>query len=342
MTIETFELLVKQFMPLAGPSASFGWQGGEPTLMGLPFFQTALEIQRAYAQPRQHVVNALQTNGTLLNDSWFRFLRKNRILVGLSLDGPRDLHDLYRVTEAGTATWARVLRSSRLLREHRVEFNVLVVLTSAAASRAREIEHFMRKEGLTWTQYIPVIECDSATGLPTDYSITPEDYGVFLCEMFDRWAADWPPRSYIREFDEWLMVHAGYRHPSCIYSRNCGSYVVVEHNGDVFCCDFSVDPHWLLGNIHSITLAEMISSDKFQSFAARHSDLDSECRACPHLALCNGGCPQHRIRISGNHQSPTYHCEGLKKFFVYSNKRFRAMARRRKQEMQLAGHLPED
>ncbi len=328
MTLESFELFVEQFMPLAGSVASFSWQVGEPTLMGLEFFERAVAIRAKHARGHQSITNALQTNGTLLTERRGPFLREQEFLVGLSLDGPRDLHDRYRVTEAGTPSFDRVMKAARLLEGHDITFNILVVITQQAAGRAREIDTFLAKSGFGWAQYIPCVEFDSLTGEPTPFSVRPDAYGQFLCDFFDRWSAHWPPRRFVREFDEWLSVYAGYPHPTCIFSKNCGGYVVLEHNGDVFCCDVAVEPGWRLGNIHQTPLVDLLGSEKVQAFAARHSDLGPECESCDYLALCNGGCPQHRLRFGGDHRQPTYFCAGLKTFFQHSERRFRGMAKR--------------
>ena len=331
MSLETFELFVRQFMPLAGPIANFAWQGGEPTLMGLPFFERAFEIERAHTMPRQRITNALQTNGTLVTKAWGKFLHDHGVLVGLSLDGPRDIHDAARMTEANTPTFDRVLRAAEMLKRSRAEFNILVVLSERSAGRAAEIDDFLSRHGFNHVQYIPVVEYDITTGEVAEYSITPNGYGDFLCELFDRWAADWPPRRFIREFDEWLMVYAGYPPPTCIIAERCGGYVVLEHNGDVYCCDFAVEPGWCLGNIHETPLVEMVGSERFRAFSARHAELPQQCRECRYRPLCNGGCPQHRVRAHGTHVAPTYFCAGLRRFFAHSERRFRGMARRAQQ-----------
>ena len=206
-------------------------------------------------------------------------------------------------------------------------------LTRRSIGRHREIDAFLEEEGFGHVQYIPCLERDPATGRPADFSITPEEYGDFLCAVFDRWSADWPLRRYVRDFDEWLMVYAGHRHPSCIFAQDCGGYVVVEHNGDIYCCDFAVEPDWYLGNLHERPLDELVAAERFQTFGARHSDLGPECRACEHLQLCHGGCPQHRVRLGGDHRQPTYFCAGLRKFFRHSERRFRGMASRARREM---------
>ncbi|MBM4438185.1 MAG: anaerobic sulfatase maturase [Actinobacteria bacterium] len=336
MTADTLETFVAQFMPLAGPVASFSWQGGEPTLMGLEFYQSAVTLQRRYAVPGQQITNALQTNGTLLTEPWGPFLREHDFLVGLSLDGPRPSHDHFRVTEAGTPTFERVMRASDLLRRHRVEFNILVVLTSLTAARIREIDTFLERAGFDHVQYIPCVERDPVTGDVAPYSISPAQYGEALCALFDRWSADWPPRRFVRELDEWLTVYAGYAHPTCIFAANCGGYVVVEHNGDTYCCDFAVEPGWRLGNLHEHAMRELVASDRFQAFRARHSDLGPQCRACRFVHLCHGGCPQHRVRLGADHRTPTYFCAGLYRFFEYSERRYRGMAKRARAHLGLA------
>lgn len=329
MSPEVAEKMIRQYMPLGGGAPSFGWQGGEPTLMGLDFFKRVVEWQQRHGAAGQVVGNGLQTNAVLLDEAWAKFLAEYKFLLGVSIDGPRDLHDHYRRNVAGHPSWERVMRSVDLLRQHDVEFNVLMLLNDRNVKEPARVYDFLRENDFRYIQFIPCVEVDARTGAPTPYSITPEEYGRFLCVLFDEWYADGRPEFYERMFDDTFIAYMGHDQPSCIFREHCGNYVVVEHNGDVYACDFFVEPDWKLGNLMVTPLAELIRTPRAERFRNRKShDLDPACRDCRFLRLCWGGCPKHRIDLPDGSHPPNYFCRAYKQFFTYSEPRMMKLKER--------------
>lgn len=329
MSHEVLESMIRQYLAIAGPQASFGWQGGEPLLMGIEFFQEAIALQKQHGQPGQWVANGMQTNGVLLDDAWARFLRDNRFLVGLSLDGPAELHDAYRVNAAGHPSHERVMAAVRAMTLYSVEFNCLVVLNRDNVRQPVQLYDYFLSRGLRYLQFIPCMELDE-TGQVADFSITPEQYGDFLCAVFDRWLVNGQPTAYIRLFDEMLIRYVRGEFPSCTFRESCDSYVVVEHNGDVYACDFFVTPEWYLGNLMETPLVELVQGERYRAFAARKSQVAPECRACPWWSLCHGGCPKYRI--VGASGARDYFCTAHRRFFAHSKATFEWLARRFQRE----------
>ena len=324
MCDDVLEALMAQYMPMAGPQATICWQGGEPTLAGLDFYRRAVEFEKRYGLPGQAVGNGFQTNGVLVDDDWAAFFSEYRFLVGVSLDGPQAIHDSYRKARGGQGSFATVMAAIECLRRHGVEFNILTMVTPASASRARDILQFFMQNGLRYLQFIPCAE-GNASGELADYSVTPEEYGRFLCDAFDVWRAEGWQRLYVRFFNEVLGAYLGYQERSCTFKEQCGDYVVVEHNGDVYCCDFFVEPEWYLGNILATPLGELIESARFAEFAEQKGRLGAACRSCEWMALCNGECPKYRL-ISGGIGSPTYFCAAYQRFFEQSRAHYQAVA----------------
>ncbi|MFA4016503.1 MAG: hypothetical protein RUDDFDWM_001613 [Candidatus Fervidibacterota bacterium] len=319
--------LTAQYMSLDCDIASFCWQGGEPTLMGLDFFERAIKLQRNYMRKGKTVSNTIQTNGLLVDADWARFWHKNNFLVGISLDGPSELHDAYRVDKANRGTFERVMRSVELLREHQVDFNILCVLNDITVRYPETLVSFFLSHDLRFIQFIPCVEWDDSEGKIASFSVTPEAYGEFLCVAFDIWYNDGRPQFYERFFNDVLAVYAGYEMPTCIMKRYCGDYVVIEHNGDVYACDFFVEPNWKLGNILEKPLSELLKSDLLNRFRKRKRELSSECLSCRWLNICNGGCPKYRL-ICGDARSKNYFCEAYKRFFAHSHRRYLRLAER--------------
>jgi len=311
--------LTAQLMALSPERASFCWQGGEPTLAGLDFYRKAVKYQSLFGIPEQTVGNSLQTNGTLIDEEWARFLARYNFLVGVSLDGPQELHDHYRKDQAGKGSYNSVLKSVNCLRQYKVDFNILVLLNNRNIENPRELYHFLLKQDFRFLQFIPCIERDLEKGGPAEYSITPEQYGQFLCTVFDEWTREEIPQVYIRDFDDILIAYVTGESPSCIYSRECGRYLVVEYNGDVYPCDFYVDPRWLLGNLTEQPLEEMIVGEKLAEFRSRKAEMAHECRDCSWLRYCNGGCPKHWTVLGLDHN---YFCSSYRTFFKHSHQKF--------------------
>jgi uncharacterized protein len=317
MTTEVLRAVVSQYMPLSDTPA-FCWQGGEPTLMGLDFFRAVVALQQQLGRRGQVVGNSLQTNGVLIEDEWARFLARYHFLVGISLDGPAEIHDHYRRSRRGEPTLDQVLAGLRTLQRHQVEVNALCMVTPRSAGRGREVVEFLRELGLEYLQFIPCVEKSPTTGQLREYGLRPEQYGEFLCEVFDLWlAAD---RSFqVRIFDDLLCAELGLDHlRSCEFRSRCGDYVVVEHNGDVYCCDFFVDEAHKLGNLTRQPLTELVARPEFAAFAAAKGDYGGDCLGCQWLYLCHGGCQRHRIFAGDCVQSPSYLCAGLQRFYAHA------------------------
>jgi uncharacterized protein len=313
---------VYQMMNDGGPQLSFGWQGGEPTLMGLAFFEQAVRYQAQFGRSGQVVGNGLQTNGLLIDQSWAAFLREHQFLVGLSLDGPEHIHNRYR-----GQSWHQVVRARDLLLNAGVAVNALIVVNAYSVQFPREIYDFHKKAGLNHLQFIPCLEPSLNGGTTTaDFSISADRYAEFLCEWFDLWRADFrygQPRIFIRWFDSLFYTYVGWAAPECTLLPECGNYLVVEHNGDVYSCDFFVNPDWHLGNVTSGRLIDFLNSPRQTDFGILKSQWPVECGDCSWFRHCHGGCPRER-RFSpagSNHL-----CAAWKIFFRHADPFFKTLA----------------
>lgn len=316
MTFETLERLVDSYLFYSYPNSVFAFQGGEPTLAGLPFFEKFVGFQQRYGRNGQAVSNAMQTNAMLLDKNWCDLFRGYNWLLGVSLDGPQDVHDLYRYNKEGHGTWKRVMESVELLKKNRVEFNILCVLNQANVGRAKELYKFYRSLGIDNLQYIPLAEFD-AQGNPLPFTITPEQYGRFLVETFDLW---WPERRKmrIRFFDNIAEALAGQKPGTCTMHETCDSYVVVEYNGDVYPCDFFVEGSWKLGNIELDSWPEIARRTRRYSFAGKKTLAHPECQACEYQSICHGGCPKFRHGPKGRFDDLDYFCQSYKMIYARS------------------------
>ena len=328
MSDEVLEEMIRQALNGREQHMSFVWQGGEPTLMGLPFFQRVVALQQKHGNGKS-VSNALQTNGLLLNEEWAEFLREYRFLVGLSIDGPEHIHDHYRKARGGQGSWHQVMDAARLLRAHGVEVNVLSVVTDLAAQFPEEIYAFHCSAGFEHMQYIPCIESDPGDpGRAAPYSVTAPAYGEFLVRLFDRWRADFDgpyARTSIRWFDSVFHAYVGLDAPECTLMQTCGVYLVVEHNGDVFACDFFVEPEWRLGNLMTAPLRDMLHGPAQDHFGRWKAELPTGCRECPWLTMCRGGCTKDRIRDPRD-SGVSHFCEAYKMFFHHADRPYRDFA----------------
>jgi len=328
MNDEVLESMVSQYLALAGPRASFGWQGGEPTLMGLGFFRKAVELQCKHGTPGQVIGNGFQTNGVLIDAEWARFLAENRFLIGLSLDGPGAIHDYYRTDRGGHGSHARVLEGLAHLKAAGAEVNVLCMVTDVSVHCGGELFDYFVGLGLPWMQFIPCIEANAAGDGLQPFSLDLDFYGGFLCELFDRWYANGRPQTYIREFEELLIAVATGQAASCVHSAQCGDYVVVEHNGDVYACDFHITPEWYLGNLMETPLEEILRSPRLQEFAEAKSHLDGRCRSCPWVRICYGGCPKYRVDSHGSRAPRTCFCPAIEQVLARNYERLLSLAQR--------------
>ncbi len=316
MTQETLQRLVDGYLAYSFPNSAFAFQGGEPTLAGLDFFRSLIAFQKRFGRHGQTVSNSIQTNGTLLTPEWCALFRTYHFLVGLSLDGPEDVHDAYRVNKARHGTWNDVMDALRLLQRERVEFNVLTVVSQANVRRAVELYRFFRDLGVAYLQFIPLVEYQPG-GTPEAFTISGDEYGRFLCELFDAW---WPERRTvrIRYFDNIAEALAGQKPGTCTMHDSCDSYVVVEHNGDVYPCDFFVETEWKLGNLHIESWPEMARRARRRQFAAHKREPHPECAVCRFQAICHGGCPNNRHAPHGRFADLDPLCAGYKMIFAKS------------------------
>ncbi|MFH1748640.1 MAG: anaerobic sulfatase maturase [Planctomycetota bacterium] len=338
MSAEVLETLVRQVMS-AGRQVTFAWQGGEPTLMGLDFYRQAVELQEQYGCPGQVVGNGLQTNGLLINDDWARFLHEARFLVGLSIDGPEHVHDRYRVTGGGQPTWQRVYVALKRLLTNGVEVNALTVVNEYSARFPREIYEFHKVNGLKHMQFIPCLEPDPVEpARAASFSVQPRQLADFLCKVFDCWRADFrngEPTTFVRWFDALFATYVGINPPECTLSPECGNYVVVEHNGDVFSCDFFVEARWRLGNVLNGELTEMLNSPRQTEFGQAKADLAECCQECRWLAHCRGGCPKERWGHPAG-EAVSYFCAAYQAFLEHTDAQFRKLADNWQAERRLA------
>jgi uncharacterized protein len=333
MQESVLENFIKQYIQSqSAPVISFVWQGGEPMLAGLKFFQTAVEYQKYYARGRR-IINAFQTNGTLINDSWCKFFRQHDFLIGISVDGPDELHDYYRLDNHGAKTWNKVMNGIKLLQEYNVEFNTLTVINNHNANYPLEVYSFLKSTGSRYHQYIPIVEqlAEDEGDYPlslvspdykgkatiTNWSVSPEQYGDFYIKIFDTWIRNDVGSVFVQMFDvilaNWISEPGGL----CILDKTCGSAGVLEYNGDLYSCDHYVYPENFLGNILSTPLYEMMRSQKQKRFGAdKRNSLPEYCLKCEYLNICNGECPKNRLSVTPkNEKGLNYLCPGLKSLF---------------------------
>ena len=280
----------------------------------MQFFEKAVELQQRYGRPGQTISNALQTNAMLLDERWCRLFHAYNFLLGVSIDGPEELHDKYRYNKQGKPTWKRVMQSLELLQKEKVEFNILCVLSRANVEHPKEIYRFFRSLGVEHIQYIPLAEFDGL-GQLLPFAITPQQYGRFLTETFDLW---WPERRKvrIRFFDNIAEALAGMKPGNCTMHETCDSYVVVEYNGDVYPCDFFVEGSWKLGNINLDSFAEISRRQQRYNFAAKKTLAHPECQVCEYASVCHGGCPKLRHGPHKRFEDLDYFCSSYKAIFA--------------------------
>jgi uncharacterized protein len=354
MADEILETFIKQYIEAQSvPEVTFGWQGGEPTLMGLDFFERVIHYQQKHAKPGMKIQNTLQTNGTLLDETWCRFFKKHDFLIGISIDGPQELHDAYRVNKGGAGTFAQVMRGWRLLYEHSVDFNVLCTVHAANQDHSLDVYRLFRDELKSqFIQFIPIVERTTPEMLPlanigwhiadekerplytqsgskvTGRSVNATKYGQFLITIFDEWVRNDVGKVDVQIFDVALGAWLGQPGGLCIFAPTCGRAVALEHNGDLFSCDHYVEPNYLLGNIQSEHMLKMVSSKKQRQFGeAKLTTLPQYCRQCEVRFACHGGCPKNRFIYTPDGESGlNYLCAGYKAFFNHIDKPMKMMA----------------
>jgi uncharacterized protein len=307
-----------------GGHCTFCWQGGEPLLAGVDFYVKMFELVQKYGKPGQVVGNIIQTNGTLLNMDWIDLFKEYNFFVGVSLDGPSYAHNSHRGD-----SFDKTLQGARLLHENNVEFNILTVVTKDKIDKVNEIYDFFVKRDLCYQQYIPCLDFDYTTGKITDYSITPEEYYKFLSLLFDKWYNNGDPVVSVRLFDTILEILVEGKSNYCNFNKVCGDYLVVEHNGDVYPCDFFVHPDRKLGNITGNTVSELVqSSHRFGDI--KKGVAADECAVCEWKYICNCGCLWYRYARNGKFSGTDYFCDTYKNFFKNTIDRFKNIAMRLK------------
>lgn len=325
MQRSTAEILIRKALEAAAPGGTvhFLFQGGEPTLAGLGFFRDFLALEDEYAKPGVAVSHGLQTNGLNLNSDWAAFLRDEGFLVGVSVDANRALHDRFRPDAEGRGTWDRVTGAIRLLEENRVETNLLCVVTGPAAKRPQRLYHSLLQLGSHPLQLIPCLDPLAGRRGSMDYSLTPQVYGKFLCQIFDCWYRDWKNGRYvsIRNFDDYLRILLRQSPSACAASGSCGHYLAVEADGSLYPCDFyALDP-WYLGNIQEVSIGEALSCSGAQAFFQAGQQRPAVCAQCRFDPLCRGGCMRDWTETGGN-----YYCDAYRAFFPYAIGRLEEMA----------------
>jgi len=339
MDTRVLEELVRQVMGTGEPLVSLSWQGGEPALMGLDFYKKVVAFEQKYGRDGQSVGNGFQTNGLLTNEEWCEFLKEYNFLVGLSLDGPEHVHDRYRRDRAGRPTWERVMKTAELMAKYGVAYNILSVVNDYSAQFPREIYSFLTRQALPagrqekFLQFIPIVETDKVTGKAASFSVSGEAYGRFLCEVFDCWLEDfrdgWPTVS-VRFFETVFHSYLGLEAPECTSMKECGCYLVVEHNGDVYSCDFFVEPQWKLGNLLKDKLVELLNSPRQEEFGRMKANLPEQCLGCRWLQICRGGCTKDRLRDPADN-GLCHFCTSYRMFFQHADKQLRQLAERWRQ-----------
>ncbi len=355
MSDEVLETYIRQYIEgQDAPLIGFSWQGGEPTLLGVEFFARAVALQKKYSNGKR-IENGFQTNGVLLDDHWCEFLAENKFLVGLSIDGPRNLHDRFRVDKGGKPTFDDVMRGLGLLKKHAVEFNTLSTVNSYNSRHPIEVYRFLKEVGSRFMQFIPIVERIAqspasngpalvapdfkADARVTDWSVRPLDYGRFLCAVFDEWVRNDVGRYYIQLFDVALESWVGLEPSLCVFRRTCGEALALEHNGDLYSCDHYVYAENRLGNIIEEPMLSLVTSAQQLKFGLDKCDaLPRYCRECEVRFACNGECPKHRFcRTPDGESGLNYLCEGYKLFFKHIDPYMKFMAAELNEERPPAG-----
>lgn len=333
MSDEILEQFTREYIEAQTmPQVLFTWHGGEPLMRSIDFYKKALALQKKYAHGKQ-IDNVIQTNGTLLTDEWCEFFAQNHWLVGISIDGPQEYHDHYRVTPAGKPSWEKVMQGISLLKKHRVEWNAMAVVNAYNAEHPLEFYHFFRDNGCQYLQFTPIVErltehedgrtlaslADDREIPLADASVTPQQWGNFLCTIFDDWVRHDVGKTFVEIFDCTLANWMGVLPGICAYSKECGHAGVMEHNGDVYSCDHFVFPEYKLGNIRDQSLIDMLYGEKQQAFSRlKHTSLPRQCKECDMEFACHGECPKNRFE-KDKYGEPglNYLCQGYYQYYSH-------------------------
>ena len=333
MSDEMLEQFTREYIEAQTmPQVLFTWHGGEPLMRSIDFYKKALTLQKKYARGRR-IDNVIQTNGTMLTDEWCEFFAQNNWLVGISIDGPQEYHDHYRLTSTGNPSWQKVMHGIELLKKHHVEWNAMAVVNAYNADHPLEFYHFFKDNGCQYLQFTPIVErltqhqdgrtlaslADDKEIPLADFSVTPEQWGSFLCAIFDEWVHNDVGKMFVEIFDCTLANWMGVMPGICAYSKNCGHAGVMEHNGDVYSCDHFVFPEYKLGNIRDHTLIEMLYGDKQHAFSRlKHTSLPRQCKECDMEFACHGECPKNRFE-KDKYGEPglNYLCKGYYQYYSH-------------------------
>ena len=331
LSMDCLEKVIKEYIDInASEQIVFDWHGGEPLLLGLDYFKKIVEIQRK-CRGNKHIYNTIQTNATLLTADFAAFLKENNFLVGVSIDGPQDIHDKFRKDKGGNPTFLKVMRGVELLHRYAVDFNTLTTISKAGEGRGLEVYSFLKNIGSHYMQFMPVYEyVDSKNNIasPDDkqsalasWSVSPIEYGKFMCDIFDCWVRNDVGSYFVNLFDSTLANYCGMNPGTCVYSETCGANAVMEHNGDIYPCDHFVYPHYKLGNVKESSLREIVSSENATRFGIdKRNFLPAQCLRCEYYFACHGECPKHRFAMSDKNESGLNSlCEGLYYFFSHVN-----------------------
>ena len=359
MSDKVLKSLTQQYIegqPEGTVEVNFSWQGGEPTLMGLEFFAKAIEYQQQFSRCGLRITNALQTNGTLLNDEWGKFLKKQNFLVGISVDGPMKLHDQLRKTKTGEGSFNLVKQGIEVLRQHKIEHNFLCTINSYNGDHPKKVYRALKSLGAEHIQFIPIVEHDffeqdsfkrpfcstqsskrypdqnnpnTGKTLVSKLSVGPNQFGKFLNTVFDEWTKQDIGKVFVQNFEAVLGKIMGSPASVCVYAKVCGRNLVVEHDGSVYSCDHYVYPQFKQANLQQTQIAQIVDSTKQTEFGlSKNNELCSQCNECPYLQFCHGDCPAHRIRIvKDDSKRLSYLCEGNKQFYQHSGPKLMQIAR---------------
>ncbi|MCX5877777.1 MAG: anaerobic sulfatase maturase [Deltaproteobacteria bacterium] len=336
------EYILQHIETSPDPVIPFSWHGGEPALLGLDYFHKIVELQRKHQPSHRQIINGIQTNGTLIDEGWCRFLAAEGFAVGISLDGPQEMHDSHRLTKGGKPTHCQAMRGYELLREHRIACDILCVVHAHNVHHPAEVYRFFKQIKATYIGFLPLVESrPDIDGDVSSRTVPSEAFGAFLCTIFDEWMSQDIGKTKIQIFEEAARTALGQEHTLCIFKKSCGDVPVIEHNGDFFACDHFVDKEHHLGNIRETRLVDLIESPTQRAFGQIKWDtLPRYCLECEVLPLCNGGCPKDRIlRTLNGEAGLNYLCAGYKRFFTHCRPFLAELSVLRNQET-IQGQMP--
>lgn len=325
----TLAKFIREYMSMTNGVSSFTWQGGEPMLAGLDFFREVVSLQAQFAPSNTIISNSIQTNATLITEEWAQFFREYNFLVGVSIDGPKELHDARRTSASGHGSFDRVMKGVQWLRRYGVEFNILTVVHEGNVSKVEDIMNFFRREGFRFVQFIPCMDFHAQEpNKPTKYLISAERYGQFLCDVFDVWYNEGHPDMSVRFFDNLLGSYLDLDAELCIHQKLCPTTLVLEQNGDAYPCDFYIGEDYKLGNVKDDCLSDIIGNYVHQRFLEKKPSLPLKCKSCEFLHLCHGGCPRNRTTSGENELNVDYFCESYLQIYRYAHEKMTGLSER--------------